>query len=46
MKFSAVFVAVIASVLPALSAPTADTDIVARGELEKRDLSVYVCEGA
>jgi hypothetical protein len=46
MKFSAVFVALAATIVPVLSAPAAEVAVEARDELEKRDLSVYVCETA
>lgn len=45
MKFTAVVIALAASILPALAAPT-DAAVEARDEVEKRDLSVYVCERA
>ncbi|RDB14581.1 hypothetical protein Hypma_016413 [Hypsizygus marmoreus] len=44
MKFSAVFVALVTSVLPVLAAPAPEA--AAAAEIQKRDLSVYVCEHA
>lgn len=52
MKFSTTFLVLVAATLPALAVPTAEpeaTDLVGRvaepAELEKRDNTIYVCEG-
>lgn len=44
MKFSVAFAVLAAAIVPALAAPAAEAE--ARGEVEKRDLSVYICERA
>lgn len=41
MKFTLALIAVAATILPALAAPTAE----AEAQLEKRDNTVYVCTG-
>jgi hypothetical protein len=44
MKFSAIFATLaIAAATPALAAPAAEAEV---NQLEKRDLSIRVCEGS